>query len=91
MTKNPWELFSSMKGWKTASNDLDKAWNIAKKFDTAKEAYYFVEQVQAHYAEFGATDTEPNAELAHRLRKRYGERCEYDPGWTTKVPYVKGM
>ena len=91
MTKNPWQLYSSMKGWALVSADLNRAWDIAKKFNTAEEAYDLVVQVQNKYAHYGATDSEPRAELFYRLRKRYGETCEYGSGWTKRIPYRSGI
>ena len=86
-TTNHWELYSSMRGWKGATKALDRAWKQAQRLDTAKEAHFYVEKIMAKYAHLGACDSEPRYHLARRLRARYGEECEYQPGWTTPVPY----
>ena len=70
---NPWELYSDMKGWRKAHNALEAAWKKASKMPTEAEARRYMDEVMWKYAEFGASDTEPRAELEDRIERRKRE------------------
>jgi hypothetical protein len=71
MEKNPWSLFESMKGWRTAHRALEAGWKVAAKKATIGEACQHMFPIMDRYREFGACDTEGNAELDRRLENRY--------------------
>lgn len=64
---NPFDIYSSMKGWEKASKDLEKALAKAKKMSDKKKAREYMFKVQKKYQKFGATDTEPNSYIRQEL------------------------
>lgn len=71
---NPWELFSTMKGWRTAHRALEAAWRKARKLATAHDMVMAMRPVMNQYREFGAVDTEPIAELDRRIEAEMEHR-----------------
>jgi hypothetical protein len=66
--KNVWELYE-IPGWTRAHRALEAAWKRAEKAKSASEAYKVMEAVMGKYRNWGASDSEPYAELEHRMRK----------------------
>lgn len=71
---NPWELYSTMKGWRTAHRALEKAWRGARKQATAYDMVMSMRPVMNQYREFGAVDSEPIAELDRRIEAEMEHR-----------------
>lgn len=64
---NPFEIYTSVKGWEKASKDLEKALAKAKKMSDKKKAREYMFDVQKKHKKFGATDSEPNTYIRHQL------------------------
>ncbi len=83
MAPNFWDLYQSMPGWETASAALDAALKLAIRAGhlarangaTRQQAESQVEKamepVMAHFAEFGALDTEPCRYLERQIEKAF--------------------
>ena len=76
---NPWELYSSMKGFPMANALMNDVWEFAQKLPW-KDAETLMLKTMNNLRRFGANDTEPRSILAHRLRKRFGEN-DYVDKW----------
>ena len=80
MAPNPWQLYTSVKGWRKASGQLTRALNAAlkgrKKRDEADAVAAFVKWYETAYAlkHFGACDSEPRWEAEDRIKARLGVR-----------------
>ena len=74
---NPLELYSSMEGWKEATQDILAIVKIARRehFEgkDAKEAYKEVNKVLNKYQPWGANDSEPRWHCAKIFCRGFSE------------------
>jgi myosin-crossreactive antigen len=74
-----WDLFDTMPGVEAVEAALNKAWEEAKVLapelpskERAKLAAKHVRKVMEKYADFGATDTEPDSILFFKIQEHFG-------------------
>ena len=70
LRSNPWDLYTTVTGWKRASNALEAAWKKASKMATESEARAYMDKVMLKYADFGAMDSEPIHHLDSLIAKK---------------------
>lgn len=77
---NPWQLYSSVKGWKRAQGELTRAMRAALKgkrkgsVEDAVKAFQEWYNVATTLAHFGACDSEPRWEAQARIEERLDVR-----------------